>query len=1035
MSLDKAPGGMPSGDAERRHLSVVFCDLVGSTALSTHVDPEELANLISQYQHACSEAIVRFDGFVARYLGDGILAYFGYPLAHEDDTERAVRAALAVVEAVGKLPPSGGRLLEVRVGIATGQVVVGQIGRQSHDVTGESANLAARLQSVARPNEVLIAEATHQLVENLFECSALEPVQLAGFPRPVRTWRVIGQRERLDRFELRRAAGLTPYINHVPELEALERAWRRVEASQGKVVLMTGEAGIGKSRLLQEFNWKIVGEAAIRIAWHGSPYLQNSPLWPAIQHFQHAAGFKPDDEAPAKRAKLDALLARGPVLPAMSGPTIAAALSLPPAEGDPPLDPDPQQRKRVTLAALANWVTQHCNLRPAVLACEDLHWFDPTTRELLDILIAQAAELRLMLILTSRTEFEPALAEQSHVLQLNLGRLHPDDSLAIASQVVEDQGLSAELLRRIVARGDGIPLFIEELTKAALDAGSDDRTAPATVPVTLQDSLVARLDRLPGVKEVAQIGAAIGREFSLTLLHAVLSKPVEQVLDNLDQLVKADLLQVRTEQADRFFVFRHALLQDAAYETLLWSRRRDIHERIADALERLFPDIRDNQPEMLAQHWDRAGKAKDAVRYWVHAADRAVERSATTEASAHLGRALHLIDGLPEDLARDLLELPIVLKHGAVLRAIQGPHGEGAGHAFERARELSRRTGDQQSLVPALAGLFAYHLVGARNDAAGEIARELLAMAEASGDRFSLMLGHRAVGMLALHTGDPASARGHLEHAMSLYDAEADGPLAFVYGTDHGQTISNFLAMTLWVLGLSDEAVAQENWAVAHGTRLNHMYSLAQTHMFRIIRSAFARDWASVAAIAEATFDVGMRYSFGLPIRMSRFHLAFCRTARGDANPEVLNDMHAVLQTRLGTNYYPLYLLMMAEAQARCGDLTAALKTIAEARSVASSTGERLLEPELLRFHGMLLREVDATQAEAQLRAALAEARRQGARGWELRAAVSLAEFLAASGRKSEARDLVAAVHAAFNRGATTPDLRMAEELLTSLGS
>src|ERR1700732_126414 len=324
--LDETPVGMPSGDAERRHLSVVFCDLVGSTALSTQVDPEELADLIGQYQRACGDAITRFDGFVARYLGDGVLAYFGYPLAHEDGPERAVHAALAIVEAVGKLPALGGRPFEVRVGIATGRVIVGQIGRQSHDVTGESANLAARLQGVARPNDVMISEATHQFVGNLFECTALEPAQLAGFPRAIKTWRVIGKRERLDRFELRRAAGLTPYINHVAELEALERAWRRAGARQGQVVLVTGEAGIGKSRLLQEFNGNIVGAADVRLAWYGSPYLLNSPLWPVIQHFQHAAGFKPDDEAPAKRAKLDALLARSPPLPAMSGPTIAAAL-------------------------------------------------------------------------------------------------------------------------------------------------------------------------------------------------------------------------------------------------------------------------------------------------------------------------------------------------------------------------------------------------------------------------------------------------------------------------------------------------------------------------------------------------------------------------------------------------------------------------------------------------------------------------------------------------------------------------------------
>jgi class 3 adenylate cyclase/predicted ATPase len=1031
--MEEAFPGMSFGGPERRHLSVVFCDLVGSTALSTQLDPEELADLIGQYQRVCADAIQSFEGFVARYLGDGVLAYFGYPQAHEDDSERAVHAALEVIEAMGKLV-SRGKPLQVRIGIASGQVVVGQIGHQSHDVTGESANLAARLQSVARPNEVIISEETHQLVRNLFDCTALDPVELAGFPRPVNSWRVIGRREHLDRFDLRRAAGLTPYVNHVPELEALEHAWRRTEAHQGQVVLLSGEAGIGKSRLLQEFNEKIASGTAIRVRWHGSPYLQNSPLWPVVQFFQSAAGFKPDDDAPVKREKLDALLAGGPALPARSAAAIAAALSLPPAVADPPLDPDPQQRKRATLAAQADWITQHCARGPVTLACEDLHWFDPTTRELIDQLIAQAASLPLMLILTQRPDPDLLRADASHVSRLNLRRLRQEDSLAIAKHLAAHQQMPEELLQRIVTRGDGIPLFVEELTKTASEAGFGEHTTSATIPVTLRDSLVARLDRLPGTKEVAQVAAAIGREFSLALLHAVLGQPsLEAVRGRLDQLVRADLLQVRAEQADRVFVFRHALLRDAAYETLLWSRRREIHERIADALERLFPDIRDNQPEVLAQHWDRAGSARIAIIHWERAADRAIERSASMEASAHLGRALHLIEGLPEETARDGLELPIVLKHGAVMRAIGGPHGEGAGQSFGRARELSRRIGDRQALIQALAGLFGYHLVGARNESTGEIARELLGMAEASGDRFSLVLGHRAVGMLALHTGDPLKARFHLERAMNLYDAEADGPLAFVYGTDHGQTISSFLAMTLWVLGLPDAAIAQEDWGVAHGTRLNHRYSLAQTDMFRIIRSAFARDWDAVGEIARQTYDVGIRNSFWLPTRMAQFHLAFCRTVHGDRDVDVLDTMQAMLQTRRGTNYYPLYLLMTAEALATRGNLAEAIEMIVEAREVAASTGERLIAPELLRFHATLIRDSDEAEAETLLRAALADARQQSARGWELRAAVSLADLLAATGRKAEARDTVTVVRAAFNQDATTPDLRMADELLASL--
>jgi tetratricopeptide (TPR) repeat protein len=444
-------------------------------------------------------------------------------------------------------------------------------------------------------------------------------------------------------------------------------------------------------------------------------------------------------------------------------------------------------------------------------------------------------------------------------------------------------------------------------------------------------------------------------------------------------------------------------------------------------------DLRDNQPELLAQHWDRAAKSENAIHYLERAADRAIERSASPEADAHLRRALHLISQLTEGPSRDWVELPIVLKHGAVLRALQGPYGDDVGHAFERARELSRLTGDQK--LQALDGLFVYHLVGARNAAAREIATEVLAMGEACGDRISLMFGHSSLGMVALHTGDPVRARTHLQRAMQLYDVDADGPLAFVYGMDHAQTISSFLALTFWVLGLPEQAIAQENWAISHGRQLKHVYSVAQTGMFRIVRGAFARDWDAVAAIATETLEVGTRHSFRMPAQMSRFYLAFCRAIQGSAGSDVLEEMHAVLRMRRGVNYYPFYLALMAEAQAKRGDLTSALETIADAQSTVGATGERLAEPELLRLRGILLQRLNGVQAEASLRAALSEARRQSAFGWALRAGVSLAEFLASTGRRSDAFEELRSVYAACDRSAVSAELRAAGELLRSLAA
>ena len=1030
--------------AERRYLTVLICDLVESTALSSSHDPEDLASVLGNYQRCAIAAIARFAGFVAQLRGDGVLAYFGYPHAQEDSAERAVRAALALVRDVGKLDVGHGLSLGVRVGIATGPVVVGDISGSGaldrNAVVGETPNLAARLEAASAPGGVVIAAATHRLVSDLFDCVELRPLALKGFSSPMKAWQVVSERAVANRFEAQLARGLTPHLGREAQLEALAAHWHSAQAGAGHLTLVTGEPGIGKSRLVHEFAEQIVADAKLLIKWTGSPHLQNSPLGPVIAHLERAAMFVSDDSPENNRAKLDALVAGLSPGPEGTAAVLASLLSLPAAAQDPPADRDAAQQKRKTLNVVTDLIESQARLRPVLLVCEDLHWFDPTTLDLLKILIERIAALPVLLIATFRCEFVPNWGEPVHATKVKLERLEPGLAARMVEQFAPEHIVIApELVRRIVERADGIPLFIEELTKAVLESNPDgiEGTPNTSLPIpdSLQDSLVARLERLAPFKEIAQIGAAIGREFSQSLLEAVASIDGVALQAGLDRLVHSDLLQRQSHPSGAVYAFKHALVQDAAYGTLLHTRRRAIHRRIAHALESRFYTTVASQPERLAEHWERADASDQAIRYWSAAGQMAAARSAAVEAESHYRSALRLIARLPQDDARDRLELEIVVKHGGVLRATRGPPGLETGKAFSRARDLCRRTGDTAFLVPSLAGLFGYHFVRAENGPANAVARELLAFGVSTENRLFRMIGHRAVGMVQVHMGKPVEGREQLEQSLSLYDTARDGALAFAYGTDHAQTASSFLALAQWLLGKPDTATAREAWAVAHGSKVNHLYSLVQTAMFRIIVRALARDWNSVASLAQETLDLAVRHSFQLAITLSRFYLAASRSAHG-ANQGIVDEMRVAARAWGPVNYRPLYMGMIAEAQAAAGNPAQGLLMLTEARAIVSATGERWIEPELCRLSGELMAQLgpySLDAAEAALREAIEMARQQSTKSWELRTAVSLARLLCRRGHAAEARAVLWPVHDGLTEGIDTPDMRDARSLLGAI--
>jgi class 3 adenylate cyclase len=703
-ALPAAPAPVQSSapaEAERRQLTVMFCDLVGSTPLSTRFDPEDLREIVGAYQRCVADTVGRFGGFVAKYMGDGVLVYIGYPEAHEDDAERAVRAGLAVIDAVGRLATQ--EPLNVRLGIATGLVVVGDLigagAAQERGVVGETPNLAARLQALAPSGTLVVADSTRRQLGTLFEIEDLGPQRLAGFAGPQRAWRVVGESGVVSRFEALRS-GTTPLVGRDEELDLLTRRWQQAKSGDGRLVLVSGEPGIGKSRLTAALSQRIESEPHTRLRYFCSPHDQDSALYPFIGQLERAGGFARDDTNATKLNKLEALLGDGAEPGDLS--LIAEMLSLSGGERFPPLDLSPQRKKERTLAALLRQLQAPVRRQPVLMIFEDLHWIDPTSRQLLDLTVEKITELPVLLVATYRPEFQPPWVGGSQVTVIALNRLGRNEGATLVHRLAGNLGaLPPDIVNEIVERTDGVPLFVEELTKAVLEAGADRGYAsisavPASlaVPATLHASLLGRLDRLgPAAKNVAQVGAAIGRDFSYELLAAAAPLAEPELQEALRRLVEAGLVFQRGAPPAAEYLFKHALVQDTAYSTLLRGPRQALHRRIADALEQRFPDLVQTRPEIVAHHYGEAAIADKAVTYWQLAGKLSLAKSAVREAIAQLRRGLGLLDGLPETRERKQLELDIHVTLTAALMAGKGYADPEVAAALERANRLVTETG------------------------------------------------------------------------------------------------------------------------------------------------------------------------------------------------------------------------------------------------------------------------------------------------------------------------------------------------------
>ena len=867
-------------EAERRQLTVLFCDLVGSTELAARLDPEDLRDVMRAYQAACADVIGRFEGHVAKFLGDGVLAYFGWPRAHEDDAERAVHAGLRLVEAVEQLNPHAEVRLQARVGIATGPAVVGDLvgegASREEAVVGDVPNLAARLQVLAEPGTVVISQATRRLIGGLFELDDLGPQRLKGFAEPLMAWRVAGEGRAEGRFEARQTTALTPLVGREEEIALLLRRWRQGQGGDGQVVLLSGEPGIGKSRLVRELRDRLAEEPHIRLLYQCSPHHTTSPLHPVIEQLERGAGFERNDPLEARLDKIETLLARGTNRLDEAVPLVAALLGLSTEERYPALDVTPQRQKQRTLEVLLDQLEGLAAGQPLLLVCEDAHWIDPTTWELLGLTIERIQRLAVLAIITFRPEFSSPWSGQPHVSALALSKLGRRDGAAMVEQVVGDKVLPDEVAAQIVAKTDGVPLFVEELTKTVLESGmlkdTGDRyelagpPAPLAIPSTLHDSLLARLDRLAPVKEVAQIGAAIGREFSHALLAAVADRSEPELQAALDRLVSSELVFRRGTPPEATYSFKHALVQDAAYGTLLKSRRQQLHARIAKVLGEQFPETAEAEPELLAYHCTQAGLPAEAAAYWHSAGQRSLKSSATSEAAAQLTRGLEVLSSLPEGAERDRLELNLQVTLGGAQLAARGWAAPETGRAYGRARELCEQLGETRQAFPVLWGLTVFHINCGEPSKGREIAEQMLRLAERENDVAAQVASHRALSAALYHLGEWLPARAQLEQVLMLYDAIPDRPPPSLYGADHRAMALAFLAPALYALGYPDQARARREEALTCAQELDHPHSLALV-LYLCEFHSVAHEWETVRDLAQALADLGAEQGFSHYLR------------------------------------------------------------------------------------------------------------------------------------------------------------------------
>jgi class 3 adenylate cyclase len=1003
----------------------LFCDLVGSTALAATMDPEEWRDVVMQYQKAASDVVARFGGHVAKTFGDGLLVYFGWPTAHGDDSERAVRAGLAIRDAIATLAARLEMTLPVRVGMDTGLVVIAEDG----EVYGDPPNVASRVQALCEPGTVLVTAATHRLVSGLFLVEERGAHQLKGVPAPVVLFQVAQPSGVRSKLAVAAARGLTPFVGRENERQLLASRFEQAREGKGQVALLVGEPGIGKSRLAHVLHEDLAGVPHTWLECGGTPYFANTPFYALTELLRQFFAWRENDSVEVRVAALTRALENAGLDVIEALPLVAPLLDLPVPEGYPPQLVVPEVAGKRLVAMIAAWVFGIARLQPLVILLEDLHWVDPSTLELTELLVEQGATAPLLLLFTARPEFTPRWALRAHHTQLTLNRLPRRDAREMVTHVAARAALPAEVADVVVTRTDGVPLFVEELTKAVIEAGTTE--ALGEIPATLADSLMARLDRLgTATKEVAQVGSVLGRRFALGLLRSIHSGPEADLETALEKLVDAELVYPEGLPPEVVYVFRHALVQDAAYSSLLKSRRRALHARVGKVLLEQFADVAETQPELLAHHFTEAREIAPAVEAWRRAGERTLRRGAPSEAARHLRRGLEVVRALPQGPVRDAHEFHLQLSLGQALTVTKG-YGPEMAAAFAQAQALGEVAATPSEAALLLVGLWGPTLSTQGPAVAAPLAARALAAAERAGLAPGLVWAHLAQGANCYHAGDLAGSRTHLRCALALYDETPVAPVPF----NPGIGALGFAALTAWHLGLADEARKHAREGLARAERSGLPADRAWAERFAAILHQLLGNPAAVRVHAERAIMACAEEPNPTDEAIATAHRGWAMAAEGQLPEGIAIAREGTLRMlATGMRVALEHLLtLLADALARADNVADALTTLAEAEGAVP--GEEVWRAETLRLRAELLARhgADSADVEAIYHDALAWARRQGAKAYELRTAMSFARWVGGHGRTAEGRNLLTPIYASFTEGFDTPDLIEANALLAEL--
>ena len=1044
-------------DAERRQLTVMFCDLQGSTALSQQLDPEVLRDVIRSYQEVCAGAVSKFDGHIAKYLGDGLLIYFGYPQAHEDDPQRAVRAGLAILQDMNplnvRLKTDKDLELTVRIGIHTGLVVAGEMGGgdtlEELAIVGETPNIAARIEGAALPNSVVVSDITANLIQGLFLYEPLGPHELKGISEPVELFRVLQESAVQTRFEVAAAAELTPIVGRQQEVGLVMDRWEQVEEGLGQIVLISGEAGIGKSRLLQEIYERLAGRSHQIREYRCSPYHQNSALFPVIDFTEKLLQFRKEDTSEQRLDKLEGALQDFGIPVTESVPLMAEMLSVPLGDRYPPLNLSPQRQRQDTLELLSELAIENSTRgkTPMLVVFVDLHWADPTTLEMISLWLDRFVAARSLTIYTFRPEFVPPWGSRSHLTQITLSRLPRRLTTDMMSGLTGGKEIPEEVVTQIAAKSDGVPLFVEELTRMVVESGllrevdgryELDGPLPAlAIPSTLQDSLTARLDRLSSVRESVQLAAVLGREFSYELIGAV--SPLEDVNlgQQLEELVTSEFLYQRGIPPKSTYTFRQALIQDAAYNSLLISRRQQYHQRVAEVLEERFPDTVEVQPELVAHHYTEAGCNQQAVNYWQRAGQNAMSRSANVEAVNHVTKGLGLLEALPDTPERAAQEVILQTMLGRTYLQIRGYSAPEVQLAFNRARDLIDQTGESAQHFHVMTGLHGYYWIRGQHRSALTISEQLLEIAQNGQDSDQIRDAHCRNGNGLMWLGDLSLAEDQLTQAIAQHDVERRRDLALEYGVEPSGSAYTWLGTAKWLLGYPDQASNHIREGLRLAEELAHPFS--QAFALGVSATFYCRSRATREAneCLDKLFPLAEEQQFNMWTSHATSMRGVTRIQSGNRSEGIEALIKELDRAKsIGVAQSRAYQLsLLAEAQGAAGETGHGLETLEQALAHVEESDERLAEADIHRIKGdlLLLSGESDERAEECYHQSLDVARRQSAKSWELRTTISLARLWQKQGKNKEARELLAGIYGWFTEGFGTPDLMDAKALLEEL--